>query len=431
MRIMVVGSGGREHALAWKLKASPKVAEIFAAPGNPGISSIASPVPIDASSVVELADFAASVRMDLTVVGPELPLTLGIVDRFAERGLRIVGPSQAAAELEGSKVFSKRFMKANGIPTADFRVCSSRDEAQRVLDSGDLGWPAVIKADGLAAGKGVVIAADAAEAEQALRTIFDEKAFGRAGDQVVIERCLEGTEVSFHVLTDGEHAIPLASAQDYKRVQDGGVGPNTGGMGTVSPSPMLSKELQARILKEVVLPTLKGLRAEDRPYRGVMYVGLMMTKDGPMVLEYNCRLGDPETQVILSRLESDLVPVLEATADGDLSAVHLDWAHQASVCVVMAAAGYPTKPDLGQVIHGLAEAEALPNVKVFQSGTRRSDDGNVVTAGGRVLGVTATAPTLSGARDRAYEAVARIRFDGAHWRRDIGSDVLEYLARKR
>jgi len=430
MRIMVVGNGGREHALAWKLKASPKVAELFAAPGNAGINRIASPVPIDASSVVELADFAASVRMDLTVVGPELPLTLGIVDRFAERGLRIVGPSQAAAELEGSKVFSKRFMKTNGIPTADFRICSSREEAQGVLASGEIGWPAVIKADGLAAGKGVVIAADAAEAEQALRTIFDDKAFGRAGDQVVIEQCLEGTEISFHVLTDGEHAIPLASAQDYKRAQDGGAGPNTGGMGTVSPAPMLSKELQARILKEVVLPTLKGLRAEDRPYRGVMYVGIMMTKDGPMVLEYNCRLGDPETQVILSRLESDLVPVLEATADGDLSKIHLEWAHQASVCVVMAAAGYPAKVETGQVIRGLADAEALPSVQVFHGATR-ADDSNVVTSGGRVLGVTATAPTLSGARDRAYDAVSRIRFDGAHWRRDIGSDVLEYLTRKR
>lgn len=429
MRVLVIGSGGREHALAWKLKQSPRVSEIFAAPGNAGIGRLASLVPVDASNVVELADFARSLRIDLTVVGPELPLTLGVVDEFRSRGMRIVGPTQAGAELEGSKVFSKRFMKEHGIPTADFEIAHSREEADGILGSGRIGWPAVIKVDGLAAGKGVVIAADAAEAAEALTGIFDDKSFGKSGDSVVIEKMLVGTEISFQVLTDGEHAVPLASAQDYKRALDGNLGPNTGGMGTVSPSPMLTSELQRQILKDMVLPTLEGLVAENRPYRGILYLGLMITEDGPKVLEYNCRLGDPETQVIMTRLESDLVPVLEAVADGDLRDMHLKWAHHASVCVVMSAKGYPVKPETGDAITGLAEAEELDNVAVFHAGTKLEGD-QLVTSAGRVLGVTAWSPRLSDARTLAYEAVSRIRFDGAQWRRDIGVDVLEHLSRK-
>jgi phosphoribosylamine--glycine ligase len=429
MRVLVVGSGGREHALAWKIRQSPKVTEVYAAPGNAGIAAIADLVPIDASSVIELADFARSLSMDLTVVGPELPLTLGIVDEFKNRGLRIVGPSQAAAELEGSKVFSKRFMSEHGIPTARFEIAHSHAEATSILASGRLGWPAVLKVDGLAAGKGVVIAKDMAEAEPALVEIFDEKIFGRAGDQIVIEEALEGVEVSFHVLCEGEHAVPLASAQDYKRALDGGAGPNTGGMGTVSPSPMLSSDLQRSILKDAVLPTLRGMAAEGRPYRGILYVGLMMTADGPKVLEYNCRLGDPETQVIMTRLESDIVPILEALADGSLADVHPRWAHHASVCIVMAAPGYPARPETGQLIRGLDEAAALEGVTIFHGGTRKDGD-DVFTAGGRVLGVTASSPKLSDARQLAYEAVGRIRYEGAQWRRDIGVDVLEFLSRK-
>ena len=359
MRVLVVGSGGREHALAWKIKQSPRVTELFCAPGNAGMVGIASPVPIDPSSVVELADFAVSLRMDLTVVGPELPLTLGIVDAFEDRGLRIVGPSQAGAELEGSKVMSKRFMQDHGIPTARFEIAGSHEEAAQIIKSGKLGWPAVIKVDGLAAGKGVFISADLAEAESALADIFDHRIFGNAGNRVVIEEALVGTEVSFQVLTDGEFAIPLASAQDYKRALDGNEGPNTGGMGTVSPSPMLTAELQRQILQQTVIPALKGLKEENRPYRGVLYVGVMLTEDGPKVLEYNCRLGDPETQVIMTRLDSDIVPLLEATASGRLAEAPPKWAHHVSTCIVMAAGGYPAKPELGRPITGLGDVAPL------------------------------------------------------------------------
>ncbi len=429
MRVLVVGNGGREHALAWKIQQSPRVTELFCAPGNAGTASLASPVPIDPSSVVELADFAVSLKMDLTVVGPELPLTLGIVDAFEDRGLRIVGPSQAGAELEGSKVMSKRFMQDHGIPTARFEIAGSHEEATRILETGKLGWPAVIKVDGLAAGKGVIIAADMAEAETCLADIFDQRLFGNAGSRVVIEEALVGTEVSFQVLTDGEHAIPLASAQDYKRALDGNSGPNTGGMGTVSPSPMLTAELQRQILQEAVIPALRGLKEENRPYRGILYVGVMVTEAGPKVLEYNCRLGDPETQVIMTRLESDLVPLLEAVADGRLAEAPPRWAHHASACVVMAAANYPGKPDVGRPIAGLSDVAAMNNVAVFHGGTRREGE-QTLTAGGRVLGVTAWSPRLSEARNLAYEAVARISFEGAQWRRDIGVDVLEYLSRR-
>ena len=429
MRVLVVGSGGREHALAWKLRQSSAVTEVFAAPGNAGIARVASCVPIDASAVVELADFAQSVHVDLTVVGPELPLTLGIVDEFQKRGLRIFGPNLAAAELEGSKIFSKRFMKEHGIPTADFWVATSRPEAEAVLDSGEGGWPIVIKADGLAGGKGVIIAKDRAEADEALHAMFDAKAFGNAGAQVLLEKCLPGIEVSFHVLTDGEHAVPLASAQDYKRVFDNGLGPNTGGMGAVSPSPVLTKVLQTQMLNELVLPTLRGMAASGRPYRGVLYVGVMITPDGPKVIEYNCRLGDPETQVIMARLESDLLPLLEGVVDGNLHEVHPKWAHEAAVCVVLAAKGYPARPDTGHAISGLEEAERAPRTHVFHGATE-AKDGAIVSAGGRVLGVTATAPTLTGARAGAYEAVGRLSFEGAQHRSDIGSDLIAYLSQQ-
>ncbi|MEM7248782.1 MAG: phosphoribosylamine--glycine ligase [Acidobacteriota bacterium] len=426
MRTLVIGGGGREHALAWKLKQSPQVTEVFVAPGNAGLDTLGSVVPIHHADIVEMADFAENVHVDLTVVGPELPLTLGIADEFHRRGLRIFGPTQAAAELEGSKVFAKRFLESEGIPTADFKVVSSHEKATAVADSGELGWPLVVKADGLAAGKGVIIAADREEAEAAFQVMFEEKSFGSASDQVVLERCLTGTEVSFHVLTDGEAFFPLASSQDYKRVGEGATGPNTGGMGTVSPSPLLSKELQQRILKEIVVPTLKGMKGQGRPYQGVLYIGLMITDEGPQVIEYNCRFGDPETQVLLPRLDGDLFELLNAVIDGKLSQVHPRWHHQAAVCVVMASEGYPGKPTTGRTIEGLDAAAQVPGVTVFHAATKSEDD-VVKTTGGRVLGVTALSPNLPAARDHALEAVNAISFEGAHWRRDIGQDVIDFL----
>jgi phosphoribosylamine--glycine ligase len=426
MRVLVVGGGAREHALTWKLAQSPQVTELFAAPGNAGMAEIASCVPIDPSGIVELADFAQSLHVDLTVIGPELPLALGAVDELQKRGLAVFGPSRAAAELEASKVFSKRFMEANGIPTAPYWVAQSRERGEQVLDSGETGWPAVIKADGLAAGKGVIIARDRDEAQDALVRMFDQKEFGSAAKQVLIETCLQGVEVSFHVVTDGSHVVPLASAQDYKRARDGNEGPNTGGMGTVSPSPRLTKDLQSRILKEVVKPTILGMQAAGRVYRGVLYVGIMVTPAGPMVLEYNCRLGDPETQVILTRLDGDLLGFLLAAVAGRLHEVHPRWAHHASTCVVVASGGYPGKPETGKVIEGLDAAAAVEGVTVFHAGTRK--DGDVVrTSGGRVLGITGTSPSVATARERAYRAVGHVRFEGMQYRTDIGADVVEYL----
>lgn len=427
MRLLIVGGGGREHALAWKLSQSPRVTEVYAAPGNAGIESVGNCVPIHHTDVVELADFAESVKIDLTVVGPELPLTLGIADEFHRRGLRLFGPDQQAARLEGSKVHAKRFMADRGIPTARFVVAGSRPEAEKALSSGDLGWPVVIKADGLAAGKGVVIAADRDEADRALTLMFDQRAFGSASDQVVLEECLRGREASFHVVTDGEAVYPLASAQDYKRIGDGDTGPNTGGMGTVSPSPRMTRDLQAHVLREIVMPTLAGMREEGRRYVGVLYVGLMLTDEGPKVLEYNCRLGDPETQVILPRLDGDLLPILEAALAGTLGRVQQGWLHQAATCVVMAAEGYPGSPKTGQPITGLEEAAALEGVTVFHAATARQGE-DVVTVGGRVLGVTALSPSLARARETAYRAVQAIGFEGAQWRTDIGRDILDDLA---
>lgn len=429
MRVLVIGGGGREHALAWKLKQSTHVTEVFAASGNAGMANLGSCVPIHHTDIVELADFVESVKIDLTVVGPELPLTLGIADEFQRRGLKIFGPNRDAAELEGSKVFAKRFMESHGIPTARFQVVSNRAEAEAVLDSGDFGWPCVLKADGLAAGKGVILPKTREEAEEALVLLFDEKAFGSAADQVVIEECLEGVEASYHVLTDGESFFPLASAQDYKRIGDGDEGPNTGGMGTVSPSPRLTKALQKSIIQDIVLPTIQGMKADGRPYRGVIFIGLMLTPEGPKVIEYNCRFGDPETQVILPRLDGDLFELLSAVVDGKLGQVHPKWHHQAATCVVMASEGYPGKVEKGRTITGLEAAEALEGVTVFHAATK-AEDGEIKTVGGRVLGVTALSPNMAHARELAYQGVGAIAFEGAQFRTDIGADVVAYLAEK-
>jgi phosphoribosylamine--glycine ligase len=406
--VLVVGGGAREHALAWKLSR-----------GNPGLAGIASCVPIASDATVELAEFASSLRIDLTVVGPELPLVLGIADEFARRGLLVVGPSRAAAELEGSKVFTKEFCVRHGIPTAKARVVRNRDEAAAAVK--ELKVPVVFKADGLAAGKGVQVCRRKDDVEAALARYFEERAFGSAGEQVLVEECLEGEEISFMVLTDGASVLPLASARDYKRLGDGDEGPNTGGMGSVSPAPMESG-LAANILRTIVHPTVTGLAAEGRAYRGVLYAGVMVTREGPHLLEYNCRFGDPETQVVIPRLDDDLLPLLRAAALGELGALRANWKREAAVCVVLAADGYPGAPRRGDAITGVGEALAQPGVLLFHAGTALQD-GRLLTAGGRVLSVVGRGVTLDEAARTAYSAVAHVQFDGMQYRRDIGKGL--------
>jgi phosphoribosylamine--glycine ligase len=419
VRVLIVGGGAREHALAWKLSRSPVVEELYAAPGNPGIAALASCVPIRPDAVVELAEFAQSLKIDLTVVGPELPLVLGIADEFARRGLALCGPSRAAAELEGSKVFTKELCQRYGVPTAEGRVVHDREQAAAAVKH--LGLPVVLKADGLAAGKGVLICRTGDEVELALVRFFEERAFGAAAERVLVERCLEGEEVSFMVLTDGTTILPLASARDYKRLGDDDQGPNTGGMGAVSPSP-IAPALAGEILQDIVRPALGGLAREGREYRGVLYAGVMVTRDGPKLLEFNCRLGDPETQVILPRLEDDLLPLLGGAAAGELAGMRAQWRHEAAVCVVCAAAGYPDSVRRGDPISGIGDALAVPGVVVFQAGTAL-EDGRLVTAGGRVLSVVGRGATVSAARVQAYAAVERIEFAGMQVRRDIGRGI--------
>jgi phosphoribosylamine---glycine ligase len=419
LRVLVVGGGAREHALAWKLSRAVGVEELYAAPGNPGLAGIASCVPIASDATVELAEFASSLRIDLTVVGPELPLVLGIADEFARRGLLVVGPSRAAAELEGSKVFTKEFCVRHGIPTAKARVVRNRDEAAAAVK--ELKVPVVFKADGLAAGKGVQVCRRKDDVEAALARYFEERAFGSAGEQVLVEECLEGEEISFMVLTDGTSVLPLASARDYKRLGDGDEGPNTGGMGSVSPAPMESG-LAASILRTIVHPTVTGLAAEGRPYRGVLYAGVMVTKEGPQLLEYNCRFGDPETQVVIPRLDDDLLPLLRAAALGELGALRANWKREVAVCVVLAADGYPGAPRRGDAITGVGEALAQPGVLLFHAGTALQD-GRLLTAGGRVLSVVGRGVTLDEAARTAYSAVAHVQFDGMQYRRDIGKGL--------
>lgn len=415
----MVGGGAREHALAWKLSRAAGVDELYAAPGNPGMAGMATCVPIAADATVELAEFAASLHIDLTVVGPELPLVLGIADEFARRGLLLLGPSRAAAEVEGSKVFTKEFCLRHGIPTARSRVVRSRDEAAAAVK--ELKVPVVFKADGLAAGKGVQVCRRKDEVEAALALYFEERAFGSAGEKVLVEECLEGDEISFMLLTDGTSVLPLASARDYKRLKDGDQGPNTGGMGSVSPAPMESG-LATTILRAIVHPTITGLAAEGRPYRGVLYAGVMVTREGPQLLEYNCRFGDPETQVVIPRLEGDLLPLLRAAALGELGALRANWKREAVVCVVLAADGYPGAPRRGDPIAGLGEALAQPGVLLFHAGTALQD-GRLVTAGGRVLSVVGRGSTLNEAAQSAYSAVGRVQFDGVQYRRDIGKGL--------
>ncbi len=422
MQILVIGSGGREHALVWKIAQSPKVTKIWAAPGNAGMSDVAECVQISASDIRLLADFADRTRIDLTVVGPELPLTLGIVDEFERRGLRIFGPRKDAALVEGSKVFAKSFMKKHRIPTGFFQTFDRSEEAKRYIE--EIGTPLVVKADGLAAGKGVIVCFELAEAMDAVEKIMEKRLFGDAGERIVIEEYLEGEEVSFHALTDGEAVLPLASSQDHKRAFNDDQGPNTGGMGAYSPAPVITKSIHRQIMEHVMIPAVAGMAAEGRPYKGVLYAGLMIGAGGIKVLEFNARLGDPEAQPLLLRMRSDLVPLLEAVVDGRLRDQTIDWTPDASVCVVMASKGYPGPYDQGVPITGLTEAAAEPGVMIFHAGTSRAHD-QVVTGGGRVLGITGLGPDIREAIATAYRAVKKIHWEGAHYRTDIGVRALD------
>jgi phosphoribosylamine---glycine ligase len=418
MRLLVIGSGGREHALVRTLARGTGIS-VACAPGNAGIASEARLLPIDSSAVDELCALADRESFDLTVVGPELPLDLGLVDRFRDRGHRIFGPSRAAAQLECSKSFAKAFMTRHGVPTARFRVCDSAADAHQLIARGELGLPVVIKADGLAAGKGVVVAADRAEADEAIRAAMEDRQFGHAGARIVIEECLSGPEVSFFAVCDSWRAIPLGSAQDHKRVFDDDRGPNTGGMGAFAPSPLMDAELQSRVMREVVEPVVNGMREEGQEYCGFLYVGLMLTCDGPKVIEFNVRFGDPEAQVVLPLLETDLGALLAAAADGNLGSQAVTARADVAVGVVLASAGYPGPVTTGVPIRGIDLASRIPGVDVFHAATaRRGDD--LVTAGGRVLTVVGRGPTFEHAIALAYEGVEQISFDGMHCRRDIG-----------
>lgn len=421
MKVLLIGSGGREHALAWALKKSSRSPEIICAPGNAGIADLARLVPVDQHNIEAVVRLATAEHPDLVVVGPELPLSLGLVDRLQEIGIPVFGPTRKAAMLETSKSFAKRFMQRHNIPTATYAAAAS---AQEALDSLDLfHFPVVVKADGLAAGKGVVVCPARENAVSAIHGLFGGKLLGQAETSVVIEEFLEGEEVSFLTLTDGVHIAPLVPAQDHKRIGDGDTGPNTGGMGAYTVDGMLDAAMEDWIVKRVAVPAIEGMAAEGNPFVGVLYLGLMMTARGPMVLEFNARFGDPETQAILPRLESDLVDVLDDCVGQRLSSTALKWNQGASVCVIAASAGYPGASEKGRVIHGLEEAKRMPGIEVFHAGTARND-GQFVTAGGRVLGVTASAGGIEEALAKAYEAIGRIHFEGMQYRHDIGRRAL-------
>lgn len=421
MKVLVIGGGGREHALVWKIAQSPLVGKVYCAPGNPGIGLIAENVPLAVDDLDGLAAFATEQAIDLTVVGPELPLSLGIVDRFEEKGLLIFGARRNAAIIEASKAFSKDLMNKYQVPTAAYDVFTEVEPAVAFIDR--VGVPIVVKADGLAAGKGVIIAHTREEAVGAVTDMLSGNAFGDAGSRVVIEEFLTGEEASFLAFTDGKNIIPLASAQDHKAVFDGDTGPNTGGMGAYSPAPVVTPAIHDKVMAEVMRRTVDGMAAEGRPYRGVLYAGLMINGDQVKTLEFNARFGDPECQPLLMRMKSDIVPVLLAVARGDLSGIELEWYDKAAVCVVMAAGGYPADYRKGDEIRGLEDAARMEDLFVFHAGTSRKD-GRIVTSGGRVLGVTALGATVGEAIDRAYRGVAAISWDGVHYRTDIGAKAL-------
>jgi len=421
MKVLVLGGGGREHALLWKLRQSPRISQLYCAPGNGGIADEAECLPADLKSLESITALGARLQPDLTVVGPELPLTLGVVDEFSRHGWPAFGPTQAAAQLESSKSFAKEFLQRHHIPTAPFAICDSIEQVRAGL--GHFHLPVVVKADGLAAGKGVVIAKSKEEAASVAAEMLSGKMLGEAGARVVLEECLKGDELSFLVFSDGERVVPLVAAQDHKRVGDGDTGPNTGGMGAYSTRDIVDDQMRDWLVNHIARPVVAGMKAEGAEFRGVLYCGLMMTARGPMVLEFNCRFGDPETQPILMRLESDLLDALEASIQGRVSEGDFKWSPDASVCVVMSSGGYPGTFEVGKRIDGLEEAGAVSGVKIFHAGTSKRD-GVYYTSGGRVLGVTARAADLATAVARAYEACGKIAFEGAHYRKDIAGRAL-------
>ncbi|MEO6119654.1 MAG: phosphoribosylamine--glycine ligase [Terriglobales bacterium] len=425
MKVLVLGSGGREHALIWKILQSPRVSHVYCAPGNGGIC--AEPrvecIPWDGKDIESLLGIASKLAPDLTVVGPELPLTLGVVDEFQKRGLRIFGPTQRAAQLEASKAFAKEFMRRHAIPTAKYAVCPNPAELKDALQH--FTGRVVVKADGLAAGKGVVIAQDRDEAGTVAVEMMSGGMVGSAGSTVVLEEFLEGEELSLLVLSDGERVTPLAAARDHKRIGEGDTGANTGGMGAYSNEALVEGHMVEWILHHIAQPVIAGMKAEDAEYRGILYLGLMMTARGPEVLEFNCRFGDPETQPILMRLDSDILDAFAAAIDGTVTPDVMQWSTDSTVCVVLASGGYPAAFETGKTITGLDEANAVEGVKVFHAGTKREGADSIVTSGGRVLGVTARAATLDAAVARAYEAAAKIHFDGVYYRKDIAAKALQ------
>jgi phosphoribosylamine--glycine ligase len=423
MRVLIAGGGGREHALAWRLSRDHGISALYCAPGNAGIAAVAQLRDVDPADPDALLALAKRESIDLTVIGPELPLDRGVVDRFRGERLRVLGPPRAAAQLECSKVFAKGFMARHGIPTARYRVCETSNEARTLIGSGEFGFPVVLKADGLAAGKGVVVAADRADAETAIRAAMDDRQFGAAGRRLVIEECLEGPEVSFFALCDGTRAIPIASAQDHKRIYDNDEGPNTGGMGAFAPSQLVNPEMQSRIMSEIIDPVLRGMRGEGTAYCGFLYAGLMMTCSGPKVIEYNVRFGDPEAQAVMPLIDGELLPLLIAAADGDLRDRAVALHPSVSVAVVLASAGYPGSVTNGSPISGFYKACQIPGVTLFHAATALRDN-RIVTAGGRVLTVVATARGYQEAIDRAYEGVSALAFEGMQYRRDIGRKAL-------
>ena len=421
MKVLIVGSGGREHALAWKISQSPLLTKLYCAPGNPGIAEVAECVNIPAEAIAPLMTFADREKIDLTVIGPEDTLAAGVVDAFADEHLPCFGPNRRAAELESNKAFAKNLMKRNNIPTAAFQVFDTLDGAKDYIEKREP--PMVVKAYGLAKGKGVFICHNRGEAFKAVDAIMKEGIFGESGDKVIVEDCLSGPEASILAITDGRTIMSLPTSQDHKRVFDNDRGPNTGGMGAYSPAPVITDDLNDRIEREIIIPSIHAMKREDRPYTGVLYAGMMITEEGPFVLEFNCRFGDPETQPILMRLKSDLLPVLHAAALGELDKAEVEWSEHPAVCVVMASGGYPGQYEKGKVIEGLDEVRKMQDVQVFHAGTAMKN-GKLVTAGGRVLGVTALGKDLRSAVARAYDAVSKIRWEGVHYRTDIARRAL-------
>ncbi len=416
MKVMVIGSGGREHALVWKIAQSRRVEKIYAVPGNTGMESLAEAVDIETTNIVELADFAKEEGIDLTVVGPELPLSLGIVDEFNKRNLKVFGPTLKAAMLECSKAFSKEFMKNNSIPTADFRMFTLFEEAETYIKSAK--YPLVIKADGLAAGKGVFICKNYKEAHDSIVTVMKDNRFGKAGESVVVEEFLDGQEMSFMVISDGKRVVPLVTAMDYKKAFEGDEGPNTGGMGAISPAPLAGKELSDEVMSTIIYPVIEGMKRDGREFRGLLYAGLMISDGKPYVLEFNVRFGDPETQPILMRLKSDIVDLLEASADGNLYDIPVEWDHKVSAGVVLVSKGYPGKYEKGFEIKGVQRAKSV-GTEIFHAGTK-SEDGVLKTNGGRVLNVCATGDTLKDTMKNIYDAISFVSFDNLSFRKDIG-----------